>query len=155
VKRQPTKNRHGPKGRPGGRRRTTWTKETVPNRKGHGRTKGAKDKWPRSFPGTMKALYLEYARGNAAGLMQAIHRGIHAPAPKSFQYLQLFDRAIDGNDADVVPFERVRQLVLSMMALFLEVVADAELRRRYADGVRRITGLTEGAIVDAEPASKS
>jgi hypothetical protein len=143
--RQPAKKRQTPMPR-GGRRSTTWTKATKP--KG-GRKKGAKDKVPRSFKGSIKAVFEEIASEDPELIYQAVIKGLKAPAPKSFQYLQLITAYIDGKPTDAVPVDQVRWMVKAVGALFLDVVSDDVQRRRFLEGMRRLVDMGPGTVIDA------
>lgn len=136
----------------GGRRSTTWKKGEKPPKRSPGRPKGSKDKVPRAWKGSLKALFEEYGTEKTDVVWNAIDKGLRAAPPKSFQYLQLMKALIDGKDDDVVALRQVQQLIVSMMALFIEIVQDGELRRQFAAGVRRLTGLVETKAIDVEPA---
>lgn len=138
----------------GGRRSTTWKKGVKPPKRSPGRPKGSKDVVPRTFKGSVKRIWEEVATENPELLYAAMVKGLKAPAPKSFQYLQLLKVTVDGREDDVVAFNHVRQLIVSMMALFLELVEDREIRLRFASGVRQLTGMVETKAIDVEPAPK-
>lgn len=134
----------------GGRRSTTWKKGQKPPKRSPGRPKGSKDVVPRTFKGTVKRIFEEVATENPDLIHAAIVKGLKAPAPKSFQYLQLLTVTIDGREAQAIPLEQIRDFLRSMTGLFLEIVPDAEQRRQFALGLRRLTGVVGTAIIDAE-----
>jgi hypothetical protein len=131
----------------GGRKRTTWTKATRP--KSPGRPKGAKDRVPRSFKGSIKAIFEEIASQDPELIYKAVEKGLKAPAPKSFQYLQLVTAYIDGKPTDAVPADQVRRIVRELAGLFLDVVPDPTLRRRFFEGARQLIDAGRG-VIDAQ-----
>lgn len=139
----------------GGRRSTTWKKGEKPPKRSPGRPKGSKDAVPRTFKGSIKRIFEEIATDDPDLIYRAMVKGLKASAPKSFQYLQLLRASIDGKEDDVVAFRQVQQLIVQMMALFIEIVEDRELRIRFATGVRRLTGLVEAKAIDAESTSQN
>jgi hypothetical protein len=134
----------------GGRKRTTWTKKTRP--KG-GRKKGSKDRVPRSFKGSIKKIFEEIASEQPELIYQAVEKGLKAPAPKSFPYLQLVTAYIDGKPMEAVPIDEVRRLVRAIGALFLDLVDDEKLRRQFADRIRGLIYVGSGKVLDAESRS--
>lgn len=96
-------------------------------------------------------MFEDYATAHPDELWKAIDRGIKAKPPKSFQYLNLLTMTIDGKDADVVAFDQVQRLIVALTALFLEIVTDVEQKRRWIEGVRRLTGVrSQPQAIDAE-----
>lgn len=67
-----------------------------------GRPKGSRDKIPRSFKTSVRALFEEVANQKPDLLKSTIERGLKAAAPKSFQYLQLAAYYIDGKPAETI-----------------------------------------------------
>ncbi len=152
AKRQQTAKQRRKRMPSGGRRRTTWTKATRPKSPGR---KGAKDRVPRSFRGSIKAIFEEVASEDPKLIYDAVIRGLKAPAPKSFQYLQLVTAYIDGKPTDAVPVDQVRRVLQAVGFLFLDVVGDVALRRKFFEGLRRLVDVDQGAIVDAHALQKS
>jgi hypothetical protein len=134
----------------GGRRSTTWKKGEKPPKRSPGRPKGSKDVVPRTFKGTIKRIFEDVATENPEVIHAAILKGLKAPAPKSFAYLQLMTVTIDGREAQAVPLDQIREFLRRMTSLFLEIVPDVEQRRQFALGLRRLTGVVGTAIIDAE-----
>lgn len=120
----------------GGRRRTTWTKTTRPKSKG--RPKGSKDSVSRSFKGSIKQIFEDIATEDPELIYDAIVKGLKAPAPRSFSYLQLMTVYIDGRPREAVPIEQVRALVDGWRLLVQRLIIDEAMRREFAIGMRRL-----------------
>jgi hypothetical protein len=67
-----------------------------------GRTKGAKDKSPRGFKGSIRALYQEFMSGGPDLLRIVLERGLKAAPQKSFRYFQLAAYYLDGKPKDAI-----------------------------------------------------
>jgi hypothetical protein len=67
-----------------------------------GRQKGAKDRVPRSFKESIRALYQELAIEQPELFRAALVRGLKAPPSKSFQYLQLGAYYLDGKPKETI-----------------------------------------------------
>lgn len=67
-----------------------------------GRPKGSKDKVPRTFKASIRAVYQELATEKPELFRTAIERGLRASAPKSFQYVQLGAHYLDGKPIETV-----------------------------------------------------
>lgn len=132
----------------GGRKRTTWTKETRP--KSPGRPKGSKDRISRTFKGSLKAVFEEIATKEPDLIYQAVIKGLKAPAPKSFQYLQLMTVYIDGRPTDAYPADEVKRAFREVALLFHEVVADVAHRRRFLAGLNQLIEIGQGDAIDAQ-----
>jgi hypothetical protein len=65
-----------------------------------GRKKGSKDKVPRTFKASVRAIFAEIASTKPKLIRNAIVEGLKAPPPKSLPYLQLGALYLDGK-----PFE--------------------------------------------------
>lgn len=99
-----------------------------------------------------RAIHLQ----RTEGIVQS-HYGNRKDARSASMVLAALDRqakllGLDAKgDAGYSP-EQVVTLVRGMVALFLEVVGDAELRRQYAAGVRRqLGGLAKGVVGETVP----
>lgn len=67
---------------------------------GPGRPKGSRDKVPRTFKASVRAIFAEVAAEQPGLLRDAILRGIQADPPKSYPYLQLAAHYLDGKPAE-------------------------------------------------------
>lgn len=67
-----------------------------------GRQKGAKDKVPRGFKRSIRALYEQLADEQPETFRKALEDGLKAKAPASFQYLQMGAHYLDGKPAETV-----------------------------------------------------
>lgn len=67
-----------------------------------GRKKGAKDKVPRTFKGSIRALYVELANERPELFRAALERGLKSASPKSFPYLQMGAHYLDGKPVETV-----------------------------------------------------
>lgn len=65
-----------------------------------GRKKGSKDKIPRSVKASIAAIYEEVASDNPEIIRDAIVRGLKAPPPKSFPYVNLGALYLDGKPTE-------------------------------------------------------
>ncbi len=65
-----------------------------------GRKKGSKDKIPRTFAASVRAVYAEVASTKRKVIRRAIIEGLEAPPPKSFPYLQLGALYLDGKPVE-------------------------------------------------------
>lgn len=61
-----------------------------------GRKKGSKDKVPRTFRASVRAIFAEIASTKPKVIRKAIVKGLKASPPKSFPYLQLGALYLDG-----------------------------------------------------------
>jgi hypothetical protein len=61
-----------------------------------GRKKGSRDKVPRSFKASVRAIFEDIASMKPKVIRNAIVEGLKAPPPKSFPYLQLAATYLDG-----------------------------------------------------------
>lgn len=129
-----------------------WTKATRP--RSPGRPKGAKDKHPRTWKGTIKSIFEEIASDDPDLLRNAIIKGLKAPAPKSFHYLQIMTHYIDGKPVEAVPVADVRRLVREIGMVFMQIVPDPALRGQFASSIRGLIGPRE-SVIDADPGPKS
>jgi hypothetical protein len=103
---------------------------------------------PRTFKGTIKRIFEEVATENPDLVHKAIVRGLKAPAPKSFPYLQLLTVTVDGKEAQAIPVEQVRDFAYALMRAALDFITDAQARLQFADRMRRL------GIRDAAPEPK-
>ncbi len=65
-----------------------------------GRKKGSKDKIPRSVKASMRAIFEDIASNDQEVIRDAMIKGLTAPPPKSFSYLQLMVHSLDGKPAE-------------------------------------------------------
>lgn len=65
-----------------------------------GRKKGSKDKIPRSVKASMRAIFEDIATNDPQVIRDAMIKGLTAPPPKSFSYLQLMAHYLDGKPAE-------------------------------------------------------
>lgn len=78
----------------------TGGRDFRPGAPGPGRPKGSRDKVPRTFKASVRAIFAEVAEEQPALLRDAILRGIQADPPKSYPYLQLAAHYLDGKPAE-------------------------------------------------------
>jgi hypothetical protein len=67
-----------------------------------GRPKGSKDKIPRTWKGSIKAIFEAISSEQPELLRDAMVKGLKAKAPKSFPYLQLAVHYIDGRPRQAI-----------------------------------------------------
>jgi hypothetical protein len=65
-----------------------------------GRRKGAKDRIPRTFKASVRAIFEEVAATHPQMLRDAVTKGLAAPPPKSYPYLQLLAHYVDGKPTE-------------------------------------------------------
>lgn len=102
----------------------------------------------------MRVLAEELADKHPDVIWKAFLNGIKAPAPKSFQYVNLLAQLLDGKMTDAMTGEEVLRLVSRIFSVFVEVVEDVEQRRRFVAGVRRVLP-ARTQVIDADPSTNS
>ncbi len=114
-----------------------------------GRRKGAKDKIPRTFKASMRAIFEEVAATHPHTLRDAVTKGLTAPPPKSYPYLQLLAHYLDGKPTEPPSSPGPEGLVFpERLSQLLERLWQAHQQGVPIAGVP-IAGDPRGPLVDA------
>jgi len=90
-----------------------------------GRKKGSRDKIPRTFKASVKAIYEEIASNDPGIIRRAIVRGLSAPPPKSFPYVQLGAHYLDGKPTEPKEPDQFEEDLASFLANAHRLRADS------------------------------
>jgi hypothetical protein len=103
----------------------TGGRDFTPEAPGPGRPPGALNKVPPTVKASVRAVFQDIVADEPTLIRDAILKGLHAPPPKSFPYLQLAAAYVDGKPADKLQVRNYDRLTDDELAMLEHLLARA------------------------------